>query len=113
MSVRELPPMRGFIGATTLLWRPGSTYARIIEQAPEHGQALGRVRLQQEYDDWSRLRVFQLLMVDDTAGIIDSGGIRQAEADAAPSDMERLSTIEEVSNETDISIESGNLCASQ
>eukprot|EP00974_Lingulodinium_polyedra_P079387 7689196-Lingulodinium_polyedra.AAC.1 len=42
VSVRELPPLRGFIGATTLFWGPGSTYARIIEQAPARGQALGR-----------------------------------------------------------------------
>eukprot|EP00974_Lingulodinium_polyedra_P103042 9975493-Lingulodinium_polyedra.AAC.1 len=41
-GVRELPPLRGFIGAIALLWRPGSTYARIIEQAPEPGQALGK-----------------------------------------------------------------------
>eukprot|EP00974_Lingulodinium_polyedra_P003843 361216-Lingulodinium_polyedra.AAC.1 len=38
LGVRELPPLRGFIGATTLLWRPGSAYARIVEQAFEPGQ---------------------------------------------------------------------------
>eukprot|EP00974_Lingulodinium_polyedra_P044902 4307654-Lingulodinium_polyedra.AAC.1 len=35
MGVRALPPLRGFIGAFTLLWRPGSMYTRIIEQSVE------------------------------------------------------------------------------
>eukprot|EP00974_Lingulodinium_polyedra_P125918 11196335-Lingulodinium_polyedra.AAC.1 len=42
-------------------------------------------------------------MVDDTAAVADVGGGQQAEADAAPSDAGRLSTVQEVSEETDIS----------
>eukprot|EP00974_Lingulodinium_polyedra_P010230 982469-Lingulodinium_polyedra.AAC.1 len=45
-------------------------------------------------------------MVGGTAAVADVGGSQQAEDDAAPSDAGRLSAIEEVSEETDISIES-------
>eukprot|EP00974_Lingulodinium_polyedra_P025530 2469514-Lingulodinium_polyedra.AAC.1 len=45
-------------------------------------------------------------MVDDTAAVADVGGGQPAEADAAPSNAGRFSTIEEVSEETDIFIKS-------
>ena len=106
IGLRELPAMRGCHSAVCVLWRPGASYTRFAEHVSGADGCLGRVRLQQEHDDWTRLRVLQLLMVEDVAAVADAGGSHSTEATAAPSDAGRLSTIEEISEETDISVES-------
>ena len=63
LGLRELPPVKGFTGSTVLLWKPGSTYARIVELECVDG-ATGRLRISQDQDDWSQLRVLQIFTAD-------------------------------------------------
>ena len=63
LGLRELPSAKGYTGSTVLLWKPGSTYARIIELDCTR-DTVGRLKISLDHDDWPNLRVLQLLMAD-------------------------------------------------
>ena len=63
-GLKELPALRGYSSALTLMWKPFSTYARIVETKPDSQGVIGRIRIMNDYDDWSQLRVLQLLTAD-------------------------------------------------
>ena len=71
LGLRELPPTKGYTTATLSLWRPGSTYTRIVESPGDGNGRIERIRLRQERDDWQQLRALQILMMDNTTVIVD------------------------------------------
>ena len=44
-GLRSLPSIKGFHSAATLMWRPFSSYARIVEPSAEHGVFWDALRL--------------------------------------------------------------------
>ena len=71
LGVRELSSLKGYTKSVVLLWRPNSTYARIIELDCANGHT-DRLRLAHEHDDWTQLRLLQLFMSDDYVGDHDA-----------------------------------------
>ncbi len=81
---------------------------------------MDRLRISQEYEDWTHLRVLQLLMVEDWTDLEDTYGGRSAdeevvehategrsaETGALQADSGRLSTIPEEESQHDSSLES-------
>ena len=62
---------------------------------------IDRLRIKPENDDWSQLRVLQILMTDDISATVDLGRGPSADPETNDSDPGRLSTIMEGSAETD------------
>ena len=93
-GVRDLPPFTGYTSSIVLLWRPGATYSRTMTLDCVD-QDTGRCRISQDHDDWSRLRVLQVLMADSEPG--DEPTTSSADQSAAEpgSEVDRLSTIPE------------------
>ena len=60
-GIRELQSLKGFSGSTVLLWKPGSSYPRVLELGSS-GDVTGKLRIHLEHDDWAQLRVIQLLL---------------------------------------------------
>ena len=84
-----------------MLWKPGASYARIIEM--EAGSSVEKLRINADHEDWQQLRVLQLLVSHDSEA--ETGGDRTVETRTAATETrteaEPLSPIQEVSHETD------------
>ena len=93
-GVRSLPNARGYSQVVTLLWRPGSSYARTL--ISDFG-ATGRIQVYKEFDDWEQLLSLQLLStteLDTVEDAPDASGTSKGEA-SVDGDASRLSTIPE------------------
>ena len=90
-GLKELPQIKGFSRSLILLWQPDSTYARIIE-AESVQDCVGKARLNTDHDDWTKLRVIQLLASDVQEVDVDEQNTVGAPADEIE---DQLSTIPE------------------
>ena len=99
-GVQDLPAIKGYTHALVLMWRPHSTYTRFVEMDGRNGQ-IDRLRIKAENNDWSQLRILQILMTDDVSATVDLGRGQRADPETNDSEAGRLSTIQEGSAETD------------
>ncbi len=60
-GLRQLPAISGYVGAITIVWSPGRAHRSIIEQVADSG-VIDRLRLAQDFTDWTTLRIMQLLV---------------------------------------------------
>ena len=97
-GIRHLPPIKGYDRPVTIIWRPNSTYTRLIE-TESVDNTIGKIHLSRECDDWSSARVIQLLMTNDTSALADIDQKRYHDEDSPETptspDTDRLSTIPE------------------
>ena len=86
------------------MWRPWSTYTRLIETDNING-AIGCIRLHKKYDEWGQFRLIQILVPDDASVGADRGQGKSHDVPTtrttAPAESDRLSTILEETEETD------------
>ena len=61
LGLKSIPPIRGYDGATVVLWRPGGTYMRTIEQRADSRGTIGRLNIHADCNQWARLRSLQIL----------------------------------------------------
>ena len=102
-GVRELPPLKGYTSSMVLLWRPGATYSRIVTLDCVD-QDTGRSRISQDYDDWSRLFVLQVLMADSEPGEELNQAVTSEPAAGPESDPSQLTTIPEAVSYTHLTL---------
>ena len=106
-GVREIPMIKGYTSAVTLLWRPKATYTRFIEsesvRVDSESNIISRLRISNDHADWSQLRVLQFLLSSELIHVTEVSGSRMTETHEAadPQTGGGLETIPEGSNETD------------
>ena len=77
--IRELGKLKGYTSSLVMLWKPGASYARIIEM--EGGSIVEKLRINADHDDWQQLRVLQLPVPHGSEA--EAGGDRTVETQTA------------------------------
>ena len=110
-GLRALPSIKRYTSAVVIAWRPGTQYTQYVNMVATGENWVAGFRPTESIEDWRNSRVLQLLMTDDVVSLAEinkpGSNLQPAEAPRAEQNIpERLSTITEGSNETDVSASS-------